>query len=142
MNGDNGVVKDHLRLEVISVDECWSLMEQSVIGRIAFLEAGEPVILPVTYQLDGHSIVFRSSAGSKLLIAGREGVVGFEVDDYDADQRTGWSVVLRGVCERMYDDEDIERSGVDGLTPWAKPNFPTHPIRIRVSDVSGRRILS
>jgi nitroimidazol reductase NimA-like FMN-containing flavoprotein (pyridoxamine 5'-phosphate oxidase superfamily) len=141
MDHDKDLVWDRHGLEVLSVSECWSLLEHSVIGRVAFVNAGEPVILPVTYRLDGHSIVFRSSEGSKLSAASMGAVVGFEVDHYDLADRTGWSVVTRGVAERLYDESDVARSGADRLNPWAAPTVDTHPVRVRVWELSGRRIV-
>ena len=49
---------------------------------------GHPQIFPVTYVVDGESIVFRTAAGTKLA-ATRDAEVAFEVDSYDASHGVG-----------------------------------------------------
>ncbi len=56
---------DHRRLRVLTVDECDELLEATPIGRVAFINAGQPVILPVTYAYRNRSIVFRTGIGAK-----------------------------------------------------------------------------
>ena len=87
---------DHSGLGVLSQEECLRRIRTARVGRVAFVENGEPVILPVNHGLDGDSVIFRTAPGSKLTAAEDEVPVAFEVDAFDADRRTGWSVVIRG----------------------------------------------
>ena len=54
------------RLEAPSVDECLALLRRHVpkIGRVAFVENGEPVVLPVNYAYDRGTILIRTDHGA------------------------------------------------------------------------------
>lgn len=130
---------DRLGLEVLSTDECWQQLQDAAIGRVAFVDAGEPVVLPVTHGVHGHSIVFRSGSGTKLEAAAMAQPLAFEVDGWDDTYRTGWSVLARGVGETVYDDDDI--AALDGGNePWLDSAAAGTWVRLRVDEVSGRRI--
>jgi uncharacterized protein len=127
-------------LEVLSFDECRVLLGESPIGRIGFVDGGTPVILPVNFTMDGTSIVFRSGAGSKLGSAMMERPVCFEVDSWDVVEHTGWSVLAKGMADHVLDETETER--LDGLPvqPWSRPDLRTSWVRIRVDEMTGRRI--
>jgi nitroimidazol reductase NimA-like FMN-containing flavoprotein (pyridoxamine 5'-phosphate oxidase superfamily) len=87
---------DHAGLEPLSFDACLELLASVHLGRIGFHADGELVILPVNHAMDGQDVVFRTSGGSKLAAAGEQGLVAFEVDAYDQETRSGWSVLVTG----------------------------------------------
>ncbi len=130
---------DRLGLEILSTDECWELLQDAAVGRVAFVDAGEPVVLPVTHGVHGHSIVFRSGSGTKLEAAAMGQPLAFEVDGWDDTYRTGWSVLARGVGETVYDDDDIAAFD-GGDEPWLVSAASGTWVRLRVDEVSGRRI--
>lgn len=132
---------DRLGLEVLSADECWALLASTPIGRVAFVDAGEPSVFPVTHAVQGHTIVFRSGSGTKLEAAAMAQPLAFEVDGWDEEQRSGWSVLARGVGETVYDD-DVTASFGAVAKPWLDAAASGTWVRIRVDDVSGRRISS
>ncbi|MEP6562513.1 MAG: pyridoxamine 5'-phosphate oxidase family protein [Nakamurella sp.] len=132
---------DHAGLSVLPHDECLRRLRQAQIGRIAFIEQGEPVILPVNHGVDGDSVVFRSAPGAKLFAANSELPVAFEVDGFDADGRTGWSVVVRGTATIVEDQSDIARLALLGVEPWADLAERKNWVRIRGYSVSGREVV-
>jgi nitroimidazol reductase NimA-like FMN-containing flavoprotein (pyridoxamine 5'-phosphate oxidase superfamily) len=75
------------------------------LGRIAISQQALPFILPVNFALDGANIVFRTRQGGMLDRGCRNTVVAFEVDEYDRDNATGWSVVVVGVANVLYAGE-------------------------------------
>lgn len=75
------------------------------VGRIAFVDAGEPVA--------------------------------FEVDDYDADRRAGWSVLVRGRATLADDTDRLD--GLD-LDAWADSVGRDQWVAVVSDEVSGRRI--
>ncbi len=85
---------DHAGLEVLAGTECTRLLHDHRVGRVAFLEAGEPWVLPVVYRLDGNRIAFRSAVGAKLDLAERGDPIAFEIDGWDEEARIGWSVLV------------------------------------------------
>ena len=129
---------DHQGLEVIGIDECWQLVAGTPVGRVAFVDGGEPMVLPVNHAVVGHRVVFRTFRGSLLHEALMSEPVAFQVDDFDPESRTGWSVVVRGIAE-VADDPD-ELDGL-GLEPWADSVARDDWVQIRAEEVTGRRIL-
>ena len=57
-------------------------------------------------------------AGAKLSAAEGRNLVTFEADEYDEQSRSGWSVVVTGRAEVIYEDAEIQRLSQLGLHPW------------------------
>jgi len=130
---------DRHGLEVIALEECLTLLASRPYGRIAYLDAGSPSIVPVNHLVDGPSVVLRSLDGGKLAAAIFERPVAFELDDLDFTTRSGWSVVVRGRAE-IVEDEDAARYQA-WLDSWAvKDGARTTWVRIVADEVSGRRL--
>ena len=131
---------DRSGLEILPFTECLRLLASVPVGRIAFHADGEVVVLPVSHLVDGQDIVFRTAAGAKLSAAEKADIVAFEADDYDAQARSGWSVVVNGPAEILYGSAETQRLDGLGLRPW--PTAVDRPfwIRIRPTSVSGRQI--
>lgn len=131
---------DRAGLDVLPVRECLELLASRPLGRLAYLEAGEPVVVPVNHLVDGSNIVIRSLAGGKLDAAVMRDPVAFQVDDYDEEQGTGWSVLVRGRGTLVDDADDVARFA-DELDSWAvsDPGAATW-IRIESAEVTGRRL--
>lgn len=129
---------DHQGLAVISPEECWQLLADTPVGRVAFNEAGEPTVLPVNHAVVGHRVVFRTRRGSLLHEALMAEPVAFQVDDFDAIERTGWSVLVRGVAEVAEDTDELEDLE---LRPWADRVERNDWVQIRAEEISGRRIV-
>jgi nitroimidazol reductase NimA-like FMN-containing flavoprotein (pyridoxamine 5'-phosphate oxidase superfamily) len=131
---------DRLDLEVLSADTCWELLASTPVGRVALLDAGEPAVFPVTYAVVARWIVFRSQPGTKLEAAAMGKPVAFEVDSWDATERTGWSVLVRGVAHLVDDETELAHLDGLGLEPWAAAVADGTWVRIRPEEVSGRRL--
>jgi len=130
---------DRHGLEVIGLEECLKLLASRPYGRLAYLDAGAPSIVPVNHLVDGASVVLRSLDGGKLGAAIFERPVAFELDDLDFTTRTGWSVVVRGRAEVV---EDADAEGYEKwLDSWAvQDGARTTWVRIIADEVSGRRL--
>jgi uncharacterized protein len=125
-------------LDVLEVDECSALLHTQRVGRMALVDE-DPAVLPVVYALLDGDIVFRTAPGAKLVAAvlGREVV--FEVDHFDADARTGWSVNVIGNAAEIVHPAELERARALGLHPWAgdaRDRF----VRVTPERITGRRI--
>jgi len=131
---------DHAGLEMLPFDACLRLLGSVPVGRVGFHADGEVVILPVNHVVDGQDIVFRTARGSKLSAAEGQNPVAFEADEYDPQDQSGWSVLVTGHAEAVYEDSEIQRLGRLGLRPW--PTAVDRPfwIRIRPTSVTGRLI--
>jgi uncharacterized protein len=131
---------DRAGLEVLPFDECLRLLATVPVGRVGIVADGEIVVLPVNYVVDGQDPVFLTDRGSKLSAAEQQNVAAFEADHFDEQARTGWSVLITGHAEAIYEEVEVERLSRRGLHPW--PSAAERPvwIRIRALSVSGRRI--
>ncbi|MCW2572705.1 MAG: pyridoxamine 5-phosphate oxidase-related FMN-binding protein [Frankiales bacterium] len=123
-------------LRLLSGDECRELLASRQVGRLAYIaRASMPDIVPVNYVLDRDDVLIRSGPGPKLQAAERRELVAFEVDAFDEDTHTGWSVVVHGIaiCESSAEARRQE------VTPWAAgPRHTT--IRISPRRITGRRL--
>ena len=130
---------DHAGLEILPFDECLRLLGSVPVGRLGFFADGEMVILPVSHVMDGQDLVFRTARGSKLSAAEGQNLVCFEADHYDKRTRAGWSVVVTGRAELVYEESEVQRLNRHGLHPWV--TAVEHPfwIRVRATSVTGRQ---
>ena len=128
-----------LGLELLDDRECWRLLRDGVIGRIGVSVGSVPAIFPVNYAVVDGDIVFCTAPGTKLSAALRKSVVAFEVDSFQVDQRTGWSVLVMGRAEEVYDARLIARVFEMHRGPWADGDR-SHIVKIAPSLVTGRRI--
>ena len=124
---------------VISPDECAALLHRAHLGRIAVVDRGLPLILPVNFLLDDADVVFRTNPGTKLDAALRHAAVAFEIDGTDEETRTGWSVLIRGHAHEVSDAAELARLEKLEITPWA-PGTRQHYIRVTSLETTGRRI--
>ncbi len=126
------------RLGVLDQEQCVELLESVPIGRIGFWADGGPLVLPVNFAWYEDTVVFRTLDGLKLAAAGDGQTVCFEVDEWDGDDRNGWSVVVRGVAREVRDWEEMETLETIRLVPWAREPWRPVFIRIEPIEISGR----
>lgn len=131
---------DHQGLDVLSRDECEELLTQNDIGRIGFDDNGVTVILPVNYTFVAGSVLFRTAPGSKLDLAAGGGRASFEIDDWDTDIRSGWSVLVKGRAEAMTEAWLVTLAERFDVEPWADKIPREHWIRIEPDEITGRWI--
>jgi uncharacterized protein len=108
---------DHAGLEMLPFEDCLRLLASAPVGRVGFCADGEVLVLPVNHAVDGQDVVFRAAHGSKLSAAEGQAVFAFEADAYDPQTRSGWSVLVHGRAEVVYDDAEIQRLSGLGLHP-------------------------
>ncbi len=123
-------------VDTMSTAECWRALNDAPFGRLAVGAADGVDIFPVNFAVNSEAIYLRSAPGSKLVDIAHSSSVAFEVDGADGEEH--WSVVVRGIAERLIHDRDIHGSGVLQLktvTSTAKHNY----VRITPTSISGRR---
>jgi nitroimidazol reductase NimA-like FMN-containing flavoprotein (pyridoxamine 5'-phosphate oxidase superfamily) len=79
-------VFDRNGLRVLPRDECIRLLatNELSLGRVAFVDYGRPIVLPVNYRIRDDAVIFWTDPGSELDAATRVDWVAFEVDQVDA----------------------------------------------------------
>lgn len=130
---------DHAGLEILPFEVCLRLLASVPVGRVGFLADGEVVVLPVNHVVDGQDLVFRTARGAKLSAAEGQNLVAFEADEYDELTKSGWSVLVTGRAEVVYEEADVQRLSRHGLHPWVSAMGDPFWIRIRATSVSGRQ---
>ena len=132
----------HSGLEFLDRDQCLALLHErsGKVGRLAFVEGVHPTVLPVNFVMDGNGVALRTGMGLKLSVALRRAAVAFQVDRFDEDERTGWSVLVRGTSEVVDRHDDLDRLNSLGLVPWANEAMKPVWVRISADLVTGRRI--
>lgn len=131
---------DDRTVQEISRAECMELLRTSAVGRVGGTVSGHPFVLPVNYAVDGDHLVFKTAAGTKLS-GSSFARVAFEIDGFDAESRTGWSVVVEGVATDISDmvDSGSTRLRALDLQPWF-PGEKSHWVAIQPESISGRRV--
>lgn len=133
--------RDHRGLRVLGLGECLAKLRHAPMGRLAFIREGGPIVLPVNHGVDDVGVVFRTTWGSKLLMAEQQGPVAFEVDGMDEDAETGWSVLVTGSASIVYESDDVNRLERLGVRSWAGVDEDVLWVRIMAEDISGREIV-
>src|SRR5207244_2855962 len=97
--------------------------------------AGDPLVFPLNYAVDGDAIVFRTQVGTKLSGITRS-LATFEVDHIDASGQ-GWAVTFEGLAQEILDADPASlRDRLDALplATWpggASRRAPARPPRER-----------
>lgn len=135
---DDGVIDLRARVGELSPERCVELLESTPIGRVGFLTDKGPLVLPVNFAWHDHSIVFRTLSRQKLATVAETPSVCFEIDHWDADERSGWSVVVRGEAREVTQWAEREQLEHIGLVPWARDAWRPMWVRISVEEITGR----
>jgi hypothetical protein len=133
-----GMTSDRHGITVLNAHECWDLLRQTEVGRLAVSIHDEPEVFPINFIVDRGTVVFRTAQGTKLVGAIEGRAVAFEADGYQPDVGEAWSVIIKGRAT------EIERN-YDLFEVMHLPLFPGHAapkhhfVRIDPLVVSGRR---
>jgi hypothetical protein len=125
-------------LEVLAPAECARLLATQSVGRVG-LGGARPGVFPVLYALLDGDVVFRTAPGEKLIAAALNRELVFEVDAFDTEMRSGWSVNVLGAAEEIDDPGERSRAEALHLEPWAG-DVRDRYVRIRTVEITGRRI--
>lgn len=122
----------------LSPSQAWALARSVPLGRLAVVVDGRPDLFPVNHVVDHGCVIFRSAPGVKLS-ASVGAPVAFEVDGYDLETGSAWSVVMKGVAHEIHDVDDVITALLLPLFPWYSATL-AHIVRIDVDEITGRRI--
>ncbi|MER5745061.1 pyridoxamine 5'-phosphate oxidase family protein [Streptomyces sp. NPDC002225] len=134
------------RLERIDEKECWVLLGDHGVGRIAIEVADTLDVIPVNYRVIDGRVLFMTTATSALGRAAAAGAeIAFEEDHVDEAFRQGWSVLLVGPVRIVSDSAESQSLRVAAQAQaqaqsWAGEGRDT-PVLLLPHRVTGRRIL-
>jgi Predicted flavin-nucleotide-binding protein len=117
-------------------DECWRLLGDASLGRIAMSVAGQPEIYPVNFIAHQGRLYVRTSEGTKLLELTINDRVALETDYVES--RTAWSVVVKGTARVLEKQSEIAEAEALPLSPLI-PTLKFVWVEISPVEISGRR---
>jgi nitroimidazol reductase NimA-like FMN-containing flavoprotein (pyridoxamine 5'-phosphate oxidase superfamily) len=122
-------------------DDCRRLIMNGGVGRVAFQSASGQHIVPVNFQLDGDSVVFRTRPDTELGRVAPVPEAAFEVDELDVDAQSGWSVVAKGRIDVIPDDFETAAIRFFGKDPrpWASGARRLY-LRLTWRELTGREL--
>jgi nitroimidazol reductase NimA-like FMN-containing flavoprotein (pyridoxamine 5'-phosphate oxidase superfamily) len=127
-------------LQELSPAECRELLEAGGVGRVAFRSPSGQQIVPVNFQVNGNSIVFRTTPYTELGLHGPGTNAAFEVDHLDAEHQAGWSVVARGRLQVVSDHDEVKTIQRDAdPEPWAWGVRRLY-LKLPMANLTGRRL--
>lgn len=126
---------------VLSETDCQELPAQHTAGRVGFLAPDGPQILPVTYQYRSGSVIFRTSPFGPMAGLARRTSVAFEIDTFDEQNKSGWSVLVVGFAEAMTHGRLLTSAWETGPVPWAD-GARNLLIEVKPRKISGRAVRS
>lgn len=109
----------YARFEPLTDDESVDLLRTHEVGRVAWDGPDGPVILPVAYAYSDGLVAFRTAAAGVLARLAEATDVAFQIDDFDIDTATGWSVMMRARSRAVTDTAERERWREALPVPWA-----------------------
>jgi len=127
------------RLSELSHEECLRLLASVPIGRVGLSIGAIPAVLPVNFALMDGDVVFRTVEGTKFHGAARGAVLAFEIDGYEANGSSGWSVLVQGPSTVLSDPAELLRAHELTGEPWAVDGAADRTVRIASTVVTGRR---
>ena len=136
--GRAGLTPATAKVVILSDQECWSLLRNHNLGRLAIVIEGRPRIFPVNYVAAESTVVFRTEPGAKLKY-GPGSFACFEIDGHDQRTSMAWCVMAVGVLKDITDAND-ERSRDLRRLPVepAAPGTRLHWLVLNADEVSGR----
>jgi len=125
-------------IEVLTPEQCWSLLRGVSVGRLAVWVQDHPDIFPINYKVDHGTLVFRTAEGTKLHAALEGGPVALEADGVNPDTGVAWSVVVKGDALAVKLTQDVLDTVGLLLFPWQAGRKDAF-VRIVPTSITGRR---
>lgn len=137
--GPHGTTSSDFGLLELDREECLSLLASVPVGRLVYTSRAMPAVVPLCFVLRQGSVYLRTTEAAGLRVTRDGVVVAFEADAFDADHRTGWSVVVLGRAVIETDPFVLTELGELPLVPWASGDRQ-QVLRIPVDLITGRRV--
>ncbi|MDX1657817.1 MAG: pyridoxamine 5'-phosphate oxidase family protein [Nitriliruptorales bacterium] len=132
---------DQHGLRVLDREQCFTHLERSAYGRLAFTRGDRCLVLPVVHAVVDDSICFRSSIGTKIGEAAVGVHCSFQVDDFDAGSGEGWSVLAHGPLTIVRDPSQVQRLEQMGVESPVRGASQGRWVGMAVEEISGRELL-
>lgn len=135
-SGAHPIVIDDNGLEILDRATCLTLLVRSLIGRVAYVGAGLPRIVPVNIAARDGELFLRVIADGVLAAIADGQLLTIEADDIDIDARCGWSVIVTG---RAHETVGSSVQSQPIVHSWLRSET-ARTVRLTPITVSGRRL--
>jgi uncharacterized protein len=128
-------------LRGIEPSRCLELLQAVPYGRLATIDAGEPLLVVVNHLVDGGDIYIRTRPESRLARLTESGRVAravFEVDSAFPAGESGWSVIAKGWLTREYGEKRAATLR-SRLTAWVQGERDV-VLHLEVQELTGRSV--
>lgn len=134
---------DRNGLLVLDPATCWSLMERTPVGRLAFALHGVPEIRPMNHLVHEGALLLITRPGGKLdaVLSNPQQPVVYEADGGDARTRAGWSVLVHGHLRPVLDGVEQRTYDALGRSTWIDAFRDRQWLCLEPTDLTGRRLL-
>jgi nitroimidazol reductase NimA-like FMN-containing flavoprotein (pyridoxamine 5'-phosphate oxidase superfamily) len=123
-------------IETFDHEQCLEHLRQGGVGRLALRGRDAPELRPVNFALRDDQLIIRTGDGSILAAARAGEAAGFEIDEIDRLEHTGWSVVATGKLSEL--ESDAANLALP-LRPWASGRKDFF-VAVSLDRVTGLRI--
>ena len=125
-------------IEQLSTEEAFELLSTTTFGRLVVRRKDDMDLFPVNFIAHEGALYFRTGEGSKLFTVSLNSDVLFEADNVNGEEKTAWSVIVKGNAKVLTSNEEIRAADELPLKPWL-PTLKYNYVRIDPSSVSARR---
>ena len=126
-------------LEVLGRSVCLELLRTVGSGRLGLSIDALPVVLPVSFAVDGDDLMVVAVGDDRLAAALAGAVVAFQADRHDPASGLEWSVLVRGCATRLAGSERSDGHSLLHPGLW-REGVASHRASISTDLVSGRRL--
>ena len=126
-------------LEVLGRSDCMALLGTVAFGRLGLSIDALPVVLPVSFVVDGDELTVVAVGDDRLASALAGAIVAFQADRHDPASGLDWSVLVRGCATRLLGSESPEVRSLLHPGLW-REGVAKHRASITTDLVSGRRL--
>lgn len=131
-------MSEDFRIDELSEQECWQILDRERFGRLAVAVAGEPDIFPVNFLVDEGKLLMRTAPGTKLTELVINSAVAVEADGREGD--LAWSVILKGSARMVEKFSETYADDEKHLETWLPTDKPIY-VEISAHQITGRRFV-
>lgn len=136
---DGAPRRDRNGLEILDRSSCLRLLTTVPIGRLAYVCGGVVRIIPINVSVDRDTLLFRLSTGNALAAIEAGQLVTIEVDAFDCEASSGWSVTVTGVA-REIPAALADEPAAARCHSWLRGSIG-RVFRLPTAEIEGRRLL-
>jgi hypothetical protein len=125
-------------MQVLDLEECLKRLRSSPVGRLAFVARRHPGDPPGEPRVDGTTVVFATTWGSKLSVAEQRRAGRLRGGRLRPATGAGGASWSRVTASRVYDSSAVDRYEKLLLPSWTPPVEDVVWIAIRADEITGR----